>query len=72
MIDNAELCRPYTNENGKKVAGAAAFAHYVFTECGGIQNYNNEVGTYFVNAFSDAIHEEMLAEERRQQFHLVS
>jgi hypothetical protein len=29
----------YKNDAGKDVCGAAAFNHYVFTECGGIDGF---------------------------------
>ena len=41
----------YINQNGKRVSGAAAFNHYVYTEKGGIQNYNDEVGTEYIMEF---------------------
>lgn len=31
----------YINDNGKKVSGAAAFLHEVFTVQGGVQNYHD-------------------------------
>ena len=41
----------YTNKKGKKVSGAAAFNHHVYTEMGGVQNYNDSVGEEYVKAF---------------------
>ena len=38
----------YLNDSGKKVSGAAAFNHYVYTEKGGVQGYNDEVGAEYV------------------------
>ena len=41
----------YVNNNGKKVNGAAAFNHYVYTVKGGIENYNNEIGEEYIKLF---------------------
>ena len=41
----------YINEHGKKVTGSAAFIHHVFTEEGGIANYNDKVGEIYVKQF---------------------
>lgn len=30
----------YTNTNGKKVSGASAMLHFIYTICGGIDKYN--------------------------------
>ena len=38
----------YVNQNGKRVSGSAAFNHYVYTEKGGVQNYNDEVGMEYL------------------------
>lgn len=37
----------YQNQNGKTVAGSAAFLHVVYTGCGGVTNYNDTVGTVY-------------------------
>lgn len=34
----------YVNENGKRVSGAPAFVHHVYTEMGGVAEYNEKVG----------------------------
>ncbi|WP_419867536.1 hypothetical protein [Clostridium perfringens] len=41
----------YINENGKKVSGSAALIHHVYTEAGGIKNYNDEVGEEYIKDF---------------------
>ncbi|MBS6024321.1 MAG: hypothetical protein KIB00_09565 [Paeniclostridium sordellii] len=33
----------YINQNGKKVSGSAAFLKYVFTDMGGIENYEKQI-----------------------------
>lgn len=44
----------YINKNGKRVTGAAAFNHHVFTEKGGIENYNASVGEEYIKEFVKA------------------
>lgn len=65
----------YTNKNGKRVSGSAAFNHYVYTEKGGIQNYNDEVGTEYLKEFvrqnSDIINEELAKKARKSRFKAV-
>ena len=41
----------YINKNGRKVSGAPAFNHYVYTVCGGISKYNDEVGYEYIKEF---------------------
>ncbi len=41
----------YINDNGRKVSGAAALIHYIYTVKGGIENYNDEVGEQYIKAF---------------------
>lgn len=66
----------YVNENGKLVSGAAAFLHHVYTEMGGIQNYNDAVGaayiTAFVKAHSDDINAELAVQAKRGRLKRVS
>ncbi|MCC8151366.1 MAG: hypothetical protein LIO96_07925 [Lachnospiraceae bacterium] len=65
----------YTNHRGKRVTGAAAFTHHVYTEAGGIQNYNDEVGEAYVKAFirehSDIINAGLAKKARRKRFKAV-
>lgn len=65
----------YINGNGKKVSGSAAFIHHVFTEKGGIQNYNDSVGEEYVKAFiranSDIINEGLEKKAKRSRFKAV-
>lgn len=37
----------YVNENGKRVTGAPAFVHYVYTEMVGVSEYNEKVGNIY-------------------------
>lgn len=59
----------YINEDGKLVSGAAAFLHHVYTEMGGVQNYNDAVGTAYIEAFvkahSDDINADLAVRARR-------
>lgn len=65
----------YVNHNGKKVNGAAAFNHYVYTEKGGIQNYNDEVGFEYIKEFvrqcSPQINDNLEKQIRRSRFKAV-
>lgn len=65
----------YINKNGKRVSGSAAFNHYVYTEKGGIQNYNDEVGTEYIREFvrqnSDIINEGLARKARKSRFKAV-
>lgn len=66
----------YFNEVGKLVSGAAAFMHHVYTEMGGVQNYNDAVGAAyiaeFIKAHSDDINAEIAAKARRSRLKRVS
>lgn len=65
----------YTNKKGKCVSGSAAFLHHVFTEKGGIQEYNDSVGAEYINAFikahSDAINRNIEKNAKRKNFNVV-
>lgn len=65
----------YVNQNGKRVSGSAAFNHYVYTEKGGIQNYNDEVGMEYLQEFvrqnSDIINEGLAKKARKSRFKAV-
>ena len=41
----------YYNQNGYKVTGAAAFNHFVYTVCGGVQEYNDFIGKVYIEEF---------------------
>lgn len=62
----------YVNQNGKRVSGSAAFNHYVYTEKGGVQNYNDEVGMEYLKEFvrqnSDIINEGLAKKARKSRF----
>lgn len=65
----------YTNKKGKRVSGAAAFNHHVYTEMGGIQNYNDSVGEEYIKAFihanSDIINKGLEKKAKRNRFKAV-
>lgn len=65
----------YINQKGKKVSGAAAFNHHVYTEKGGIQNYNDSVGEEYIKAFiranSDIINKGLEKKAKRNRFKAV-
>lgn len=65
----------YTNKNGKKVSGSAAFNHHVYTEMGGIQKYNDSVGEEYIKAFirqnSDIINDNLEKKAKRRKFKVV-
>lgn len=73
---NKNLYHPYVNDNGKLISGAAAFNHHVFTEMGGVQKYNDEIGmeyiTAFVNENSDIINEGLAKKAQKKRFKVVS
>jgi hypothetical protein len=66
----------YINKTGKLVSGVAAFVHHVYTEKGGVQNYNDAVGaayiTKFVKAHSDDINAELAVQARRGRLKKIS
>lgn len=65
----------YVNQNGKRISGSAAFNHYVYTEKGGVQNYNDEVGMEYLQEFvrqnSDIINEGLAKKARKSRFKAV-
>lgn len=65
----------YINDAGKKISGAAATLHEIYTVHGGLQNYHDFIGknyiTAFVNAHSDIINAEIEATTKRNQFKVV-
>lgn len=65
----------YINQNGRRVSGAAAFNHHVYTEMGGIQNYNDEVGTEYVMEFirqnSDIINDGLTKKAKKNRLKVV-
>lgn len=65
----------YVNDRGRRVAGPPAFVHYVYTEKGGVQEYNDEVGQAYIEAFvkanSDIINEGLAVKARRSRLKVV-
>lgn len=64
----------YVNDRGRRVAGPAAFLHHVYTEKGGIQQYNDAVGNVyleqFIKAYSDDINADLAVKARRKRLKL--
>ena len=60
----------------KMVHGAAALNHYIHTVKGGVQNYNDEIGTEYITEFvkehSDIINEGLAQKAKRNKFKVVS
>lgn len=65
----------YINNNGKKVSGAPAFNHYVYTVKGGVENYNDEVGEQYIKAFissnSEMINNSLQRNVNKSKFKVV-
>lgn len=65
----------YINDAGKKISGAAATLHEIYTVHDGLQNYHDYIGenyiTAFVNAHSDIINAGIEATTKRNQFKVV-
>lgn len=65
----------YLNADGKRVHGAAAFLHYVYTECNGIVGYNDEVGKAYIESFmkeiSASVNEGLTKTIRKKRFKKV-
>lgn len=75
-MKQSELCHPYLNDDGQLVSGAAAFSHHVFTEMGGIQQYNDAVGAEYLKDFikehSDAINKNIVKKAQKKRFKVIS
>lgn len=65
----------YINKNGKKVSGAAATLHAIYTIHGGLQNYHDAIGIEylkdFVTTHSDRINTNVEAITKRKSFKVV-
>lgn len=65
----------YVNTKGKKVSGAAAFNHHVYTIKGGVQEYNDEVGYEYLKSFieqnSDILNTKLEKNARKSRFKAV-
>ena len=70
-----KMAYSYVNENGKKVNGAAATLHEIYTVNGGLQNYHDMVGKAyierFVSANSDIINAGIKATSKRKRFKVL-
>jgi hypothetical protein len=73
---NKNIYHPYTNSDGKRVNGAAALNHYMYTVKGGVQNYHDEIGAEYIAEFvkehSDIIHDGLAKKAERERFRIVS
>lgn len=65
----------YINNNGQKVSGAAATLHEIYTNQGGVGNYNDKVGAAYIEAFiksnSIDINANIEAQSKRDNFKVV-
>lgn len=65
----------YVNKNGKKVSGAAATLHEIYTINSGLQNYHDTIGKAyiedFVNTHSDIINAGIEATSKRNRFKVI-
>lgn len=65
----------YTNDNGKKVSGTAATLHEIYTNHGGVKNYNDNIGMEYIQEFvsshSDIINASIEAKSRRKKLRVV-
>ena len=65
----------YVNENGKRVTGAAATSHEIYTVHGGVAEYNDYIGeTYireFVREHSEILQKGIEAESRRKKLKVI-
>lgn len=65
----------YVNANGKTVSGTAATLHEIYTNKGGVGNYNDSVGQKYIEAFVKAnsinINSEIEAQSKRDNFKVV-
>lgn len=58
----------YINDDGRKVGGTAAVLRKIFTEMGGLQNYNDMVGEQYIKTFiSDQANAVLDASHKRKQ-----
>lgn len=65
----------YINKNGRKVSGAAATLHEIYTVHDGVKDYNDNVGAEYIAEFvrehSDIINEGIERKSRRKQLKVV-
>lgn len=52
----------YDKKNGKKVRGAPAFLYHVYTEMGGVANYNEKVGRMYSEEERRLLNERIMKE----------
>lgn len=69
------LYHPYINDKGKRVNGSASLNHYIHSVKGGIQNYNDEIGTAYISEFvkshSDIINTELAQKAHKDNFKVI-
>lgn len=75
-MSRKKLNYSYINQNGKKISGAAATLHEIYTVNGGLQNYHDTIGKAyiedFVNAHSDIINAGIKATSKRKRLKVVN
>ncbi len=75
MSKGKNLGFSYVNEKEKRVTGAAAFMHLVYTVMGGEMNYNDMVGgkyvERFINSISEAANEDVAQTAKKKLFKRV-
>lgn len=65
----------YINEDGKRVTGAAATSHEIYSVHGGVAEYNDYIGeTYireFVKEHSKALQQDIEMDSRRKKWKVI-
>ena len=65
----------YNNKDGKRVTGSAAFLHHVYSENGGIQEYNDSIGKEYIEEFikyrSDKLQEDIEKKAKKNRFKII-
>ncbi len=65
----------YINDEGKRVTGAAATSHEIYTVHGGVSEYNDYIGEKYIKAFvrenSEALQRDIEVESRRKKLRVI-
>jgi len=65
----------YINDKGRKVSGPPATIHFIYTEMGGVENYNDYVGEKYIRQFlrhqSENINREIERDAKRKKYKIV-
>lgn len=74
-MSREKMAYSYVNENGKKVNGAAATLHEIYTVNGGLQSYHDMIGKAYIESFvsanSDIINAGIKATSKRRRFKVL-